>query len=102
MDEWDDILNRADVTDWEAWRGEIGTAHENMIAGANARISELEGEVAEYKKKYEETAAHNYELMRSVTGERKEDEHTEDELHATEDELGEEDRKFDDLIEEMK
>lgn len=99
--DWDEILNREDVTDLEAWRGELGSAHENMITGANARIAELEADVAEYKKKYEETAAHNYELMRSVTAEHDEAAHEDEELHATEDELGEEDRRVEDLFKEM-
>jgi hypothetical protein len=96
----DELLAMEEVEDWGAWRGEVSNAYQTVNAGFNARVEELESEVAEWKKKYEETAAHNYELMRAVTGEKKTEEHTERELDATEDELGEEDKKFDDLLED--
>lgn len=99
--DFEEILNRAEIEDHEAWRAELLDSHTGMISGANARIDELEAEAAEWKAKYESAAAHNYELLRSVTAEKDAEEHEDEELHATEDELGEEDRKFDDLIEEI-
>ena len=96
----EELLAMEEVEDWGAWRGDVANAYQNVSAGYNAKVEELEASVAEWKKKYEETAAHNYELMRSVTSEKKDEDYTDRELHATEDELGEEDKKFDDLLED--
>lgn len=96
----EELLAMEEVEDWGAWRGDVANAYQNVSAGYNAKVEELEASVADWKKKYEETAAHNYELMRAVTSEKKDEDHTDSELHATEDELGEEDKKFDDLLED--
>lgn len=45
-----------------------------MTDGQTAKIEALEGEIAELKTKYNETAARNYELMQSVTSAKNDDE----------------------------
>ena len=41
--------------------------NDEITEGANAKISELESQLDEMQRKYQDTAARNYELMRAVT-----------------------------------
>lgn len=41
--------------------------NDEVTEGANAKISELESQLDEMQRKYQDTAARNYELMRAVT-----------------------------------
>lgn len=64
----EELLQRQEIEDYESWRGEIAEEYNRYSEGVNARVKELEAANAELETKYQETAARNYELMVSATG----------------------------------
>lgn len=72
--ELDEILAALDgVEGGDSLREQISAHFGQVAEGANARIAELEAEVQSLRDKYTETAARNYELLTSMTGEAKEE-----------------------------
>lgn len=71
----EELLAMDEIEDMGAWRNEVSTGVADLSAGFEARLAELEEQLNEATKKYQETAARNYELMIAATGEPKEEEH---------------------------
>lgn len=55
----------------------------DVDAGADARISELESQLADAEGRYKDTAARNYELMQAVTSKDSSDEGTGEDSEPT-------------------
>lgn len=69
--EFDELLGMLDGMESLEGRGAVRESlikyNDEMSEGANAKISELESALDEMSRKYQDTAARNYELMRAVT-----------------------------------
>lgn len=74
----EELLAMDEIEDMGAWRSDVSAGVADLSAGFEARLAELEEQLNEATKKYQETAARNYELMIAATGEPKEEEHAED------------------------
>lgn len=75
----EELLAMDEIEDMGAWRNDVSTGVADLSAGFEARLAELEEQLNEATKKYQETAARNYELMIAATGEPKEEEPAEEE-----------------------
>lgn len=75
----EELLAMDEIEDLGAWRNDVSTGVADLSAGFEARLAELEEQLNEATKKYQETAARNYELMIAATGEPKEEEPAEEE-----------------------
>lgn len=75
----EELLAMDEIEDMGAWRNDVSTGVADLSAGFEARLAELEEQLNEATKRYQETAARNYELMIAATGEPKEEEPAEEE-----------------------
>lgn len=80
-----------DVSEVSSLKDTTGNFVSGITEGANAKIRELESSVEELQRKYDETAARNYELMISATraeeGENREEEIEDDAADRTIDDI---------------
>lgn len=63
----DELLAMDEIEDLPEWRDGVSQGVTDLSAGMQARISELEEKLTEAERKYQETAARNYELMVAAT-----------------------------------
>lgn len=63
----DELLAMDEIEDLAEWREGVSNGVADLSAGMQARLSELEEKLAEAERKYQETAARNYELMVAAT-----------------------------------
>lgn len=63
----DELLAIDEIEDLTEWRNGVSQGVSDLSAGMQARISELEEKLTESERKYQETAARNYELMVAAT-----------------------------------
>lgn len=63
----DELLAMDEIEDLSEWRNGVSQGVADLSAGMQARISELEEKLAEAERRYQETAARNYELMLAAT-----------------------------------
>lgn len=63
----EELLAMEDIEDMGVWKDSIRDEYANVSEGYQAKVKEMEATIAELEKKYEETAARNYELMLAVT-----------------------------------
>lgn len=63
----DELLSMDEIEDLSEWRAGVSQGVADLAAGMQARLSELEEKLAEAERKYQETAARNYELMVAAT-----------------------------------
>lgn len=63
----DELLAMDEIEDLSEWRNGVSQGVADLSAGMQARLSELEGKLAEAESRYQETAARNYELMIAAT-----------------------------------
>lgn len=63
----DELLEMPEIEDLTEWRNSVSQGVADLSAGMQARLSELEEKLAEAERKYQETAARNYELMVAAT-----------------------------------
>lgn len=63
----DELLAMDEIEDLSEWRNGVSQGVADLSAGMQARLSELEDKLAEAERKYQETAARNYELMVAAT-----------------------------------
>lgn len=63
----DELLAMDEIEDLTEWRDGVSKGVADITAGMQARLSELEEKLAEAERKYQETAARNYELMVAAT-----------------------------------
>lgn len=63
----DELLSIDEIEDLSEWRNGVSQGVADLSAGMQARLSELEEELAEAERKYQATAARNYELMIAAT-----------------------------------
>lgn len=63
----DELLAMDEIEDLTEWRAGVSQSVADLSAGMQARISELEENLTEAERKYQETAARNYELMVAAT-----------------------------------
>ena len=63
----DELLAMDEIDDLSEWRDGVSQGVADLSAGMQARLSELEEKLAEAERKYQETAARNYELMVAAT-----------------------------------
>lgn len=63
----DELLAMDEIEDLAEWRNSVSQGVADLSAGMQARLSELEEKLAEAERKYQETAARNYELMVAAT-----------------------------------
>lgn len=79
----DELLAAGEIEDLAEWRNAVSQGVADLSAGMQARISELEEKLTEAERRYQETAARNYELMIAATapaGEGEEGEDTQEEI----------------------
>lgn len=80
----DELLAMDEIEDLSEWRNGVSQGVADLSAGMQARLSELEEKLAEAERRYQETAARNYELMIAATapaeGEDEEDEESQEEI----------------------
>lgn len=80
----DELLAMDEIEDLSEWRNGVSQGVADLSAGMQARLSELEEKLAEAERRYQETAARNYELMIAATapadGEGEEDEESQEEI----------------------
>ena len=63
----DELLAMDEIEDLSEWRDGVSQGVADLSAGMQARLSELEEKLTEAERKYQETAARNYELMVAAT-----------------------------------
>lgn len=63
----DELLAMDEIEDLSEWRDGVSQGVADLSAGMQARLSELEEKLAESERRYQETAARNYELLISAT-----------------------------------
>ena len=63
----DELLALDEIEDLTEWRNGVSQGVADLSAGMQARLSELEEKLTEAERKYQETAARNYELMVAAT-----------------------------------
>lgn len=63
----DELLAMDEIEDLTEWRDGVSQGVADLSAGMQARLSELEEKLTEAERKYQETAARNYELMVAAT-----------------------------------
>lgn len=63
----DELLAMDEIEDLPEWRNSVSQGVADLSAGMQARLSELEEKLTEAERKYQETAARNYELMVAAT-----------------------------------
>lgn len=63
----DELLAMDEIEDLTEWRNGVSQGVADLSAGMQARLSELEEKLAEAERRYQETAARNYELMIAAT-----------------------------------
>ena len=63
----DELLAMDEIEDLPEWRAGVSQGVADLSAGMQARLSELEEKLAEAERRYQETAARNYELMIAAT-----------------------------------
>lgn len=63
----DELLAMDEIEDLTEWRNGVSQGVADLSAGMQARLSELEEKLTEAERKYQETAARNYELMVAAT-----------------------------------
>lgn len=63
----DELLAMDEIEDLSEWRNGVSQGVADLSAGMQSRLSELEEKVAEAERRYQETAARNYELMIAAT-----------------------------------
>lgn len=63
----DELLAMDEIEDLSEWRKGVSQGVADLSAGMQARLSELEEKLTEAERKYQETAARNYELMIAAT-----------------------------------
>ena len=63
----DELLSMDEIEDLTEWRDGVSQGVADLSAGMQARLSELEEKLTEAERKYQETAARNYELMVATT-----------------------------------
>lgn len=63
----DELLAMDEIEDLSEWRNGVSQGVADLSAGMQARLSELEEKLTEAERKYQETAARNYELMVAAT-----------------------------------
>ena len=63
----DELLAMDEIEDLPAWRNGVSQGVADLSAGMQARLSELEEKLTEAERRYQETAARNYELMVAAT-----------------------------------
>lgn len=63
----DELLAMDEIEDLSEWRAGVTQGVADLSAGMQARLSELEEKLTEAERRYQETAARNYELMVAAT-----------------------------------
>jgi len=63
----DELLAMDEIDDLSEWRNGVSQGVADLSAGMQARLSELEEKLDEAERKYQETAARNYELLVAAT-----------------------------------
>lgn len=63
----EELLSMDEIEDLPEWRAGVSQAVADLTAGMQAMISELEEKLAGAERRYQETAARNYELMVAAT-----------------------------------
>lgn len=63
----DELLAMDEIEDLPEWRNGVSQGVADLSAGMQARLSDLEEKLTEAERKYQETAARNYELMVAAT-----------------------------------
>lgn len=63
----EELLEMGEIEDLAEWRAAVSQGVADLSAGMQARLSELEEKLTEAERKYQETAARNYELMVAAT-----------------------------------
>lgn len=63
----DELLAMDEIEDLSEWRNGVSQGVADLSAGMQARLSELEENLTEAERKYQEVAARNYELMVAAT-----------------------------------
>lgn len=63
----DELLAMDEIEDLSEWRAGVSQGVADLSAGMQARLSELEEKLTEAERRYQETAARNYELMIAAT-----------------------------------
>ena len=63
----DELLAMDEIEDLTEWRNGVSQGVADLSAGMQARLSELEQNLTEAERKYQEVAARNYELMVAAT-----------------------------------
>lgn len=63
----DELLAMDEIEDLSEWRDGVTQGVADLSAGMQARLSELEEKLTEAERRYQETAARNYELMVAAT-----------------------------------
>lgn len=63
----EELLAMDEIEDLAEWRDGVSQGVADLSAGMQARLSELEEKLTEAERKYQETAARNYELMIAAT-----------------------------------
>nr|DAG58645.1 MAG TPA: hypothetical protein [Caudoviricetes sp.] len=63
----DELLAMDEIEDLSEWRNSVSQGVADLSAGMQARLSELEEKLTEAERRYQETAARNYELMIAAT-----------------------------------
>lgn len=63
----DELLAMDEIEDLSEWRNSVSHGVADLSAGMQARLSELEEKLNEAERRYQETAARNYELMIAAT-----------------------------------
>lgn len=63
----DELLAMDEIEDLPEWRAGVTQGVADLSAGMQARLTELEDKLTEAERRYQETAARNYELMVAAT-----------------------------------
>lgn len=63
----DELLAMDEIEDLPEWRAGVSQGVADLSAGMQARLSDLEEKLDEAERRYQETAARNYELMIAAT-----------------------------------
>lgn len=63
----DELLSMEEIEDVAQWRGDVSAGVADLSAGFEARLADLEEKLTVAEKKYQETAARNYELIQAAT-----------------------------------
>lgn len=63
----DELLAMDEIEDLSEWRNGVSQGVADLSAGMQARLTDLEEKLTEAERRYQETAARNYELMVAAT-----------------------------------